>query len=156
MRIRVASAVSAAASMKSNIGEVSGQLFRPRRLAPVMDTERDIMAAQQFVNLACVPALVAEFDHKSVSPGKHAEKLSEPLHIHLPSWRQLEQDRAEGRAQGPGTRHKQIYRIPGIFEPLDVRNEAARLDSKNETTRSVLLPVLERLLLRQAVEAVRS
>src|SRR6476646_2200962 len=99
--------MSRAAAVKSDVREVGSQLFRPRHLAPVVNTESDVVSPQQIVNLRNAPALVTNLDRISVTRRQHAQEVSQPLQVELPVWRKLEKDRAQSRIQRFCTREEQ-------------------------------------------------
>ena len=90
---RVATFVSAARAMATQINEVSGAFPWGWRIVVIANTERDVSVAQHAKNVWRVPTRMAEFKAVAAPIRKKCQERAEPARVRLEIWRQLKQDR---------------------------------------------------------------
>ncbi len=71
------------------------------------DAERYLVCCQQLVDLARMPAGMAELDHPALAGREQGEKVRETGEVELLGGRKLEQDRAQLGAQMASALHEQ-------------------------------------------------
>src|SRR3954470_18984916 len=152
--VGVVAAPPAVPVVEAQKGPVGGELERlERALGVIADGQRDLVPAQQLVDLLAEPARVAELE--AVAPGRQqVEGGGERVVVALEPLRQLPQDRAELRR--PDERLDALVEAPDalldVAQLLHVDEVAARLEGEHEPGGRLLDPPRDRVAGGEAVE----
>src|SRR3954454_22132360 len=147
LALRVVAAPPPVAVVEAHERPVRGQHERlPRALGMVADRERDLVPAQQLVDLVAEPARMAELE--AVQPGRQpVERGRERVVVALEPLRQLPEHRAELRRAGE--RLDALVEAPDalvdVAELLHVDEVPARLQREDEVRRRLLHPARDRV-----------
>src|SRR3954469_1663153 len=150
----VVAAPAAVAVVEAHEGPVGRELERlERALGVVPDGQRDLVPAQQLVDLLAEPARVAELE--AVATGRQqVEGGGERVVVALEPLRQLPQHRPELRRADE--RLDALVEAPDplldVAQLLHVDQVAARLEREHESGRRLLHPPRDRVARGQAVE----
>src|SRR3954454_11238762 len=152
--LRVVAAPPAVAVVEAHERPVGRQLERLEgALGVVADGQRDLVPAQQLVDLLAEPARVAELE--AVAPGRQqVEGAGERVVVALEPLRQLPQHRPELRRADE--RLDALVEAPDplldVAQLLHVDEVAARLEREHEPGRRLLHPPRDRVARGEAVE----
>src|SRR3954454_17973855 len=154
LALRVVAAPPPVAVVEAHERPVRGQHERlPRALGMVADRERDLVPAQQLVDLVAEPAPMAELE--AVQPGRQpVERGRERVVVALEPLRQLPEHRAELRRAGE--RLDALVEAPDalvdVAELLHVDEVPARLQRGDEVRRRLPPPARARVARGEPVE----
>ena len=150
---RVATFVSAARAMATQINEVSGAFPWGWRIVVIANTERDVSIAQHAKNVWRVPTRMAKFKAVAAPIRKKCQERAEPARVRLEIWRQLKQDRP---GFIPKDRHPVIEKLQAVDRVLGqafpVGDELRRFPREDEVPAGFIAPALDGLGWGRAIE----
>src|SRR4051794_7174818 len=158
LRLRVVAAAAARAVVEAHerpVGREDLLLERPH-LRAVADHERDVVLAQQRVDVVVEPRRVPELETVLLVARELRQRVREPFVVALERRRQLPEQRTHLRT----AQHRfdavveALESETEILQPLDVRDVPRDLDREEEARRRTGHPVRDGLLVRQPVEGV--
>src|SRR5690348_3014464 len=109
---------------------------------------------QQVDNLAVKPCGVAEFEGVAMAARQRFQKSLQPIHVDVPTRRQLKQDSSDFLFQGLRVREEFLARRFGILQLFHVGDVPAGFHGKGEAGWRLVTPRVEGLLTGKAIEGV--